>query len=296
MAEAFKTRLNQPGIVVLPGVFNAITAKLAQKAGFDGAYITGAGLINGYTGYPDIGLLGGTEVAQLAGAIASSVSIPCLCDADTGFGETFNVIRTVQQFEQVGLAGLHLEDQVAPKRCGHLDGKQVIALEQMQAKVAAACYARRNPAFTIMARVDACAVEGFDSAVKRAHAYVEAGADALFIEALVTPEDFAQFAKVAPKVPLLANMTEFGKTPMLSAREFEAMGYKLVIFPMSAFRVMAYAVEAFYRDLKATGTQKDWLDRMQTRQSLYELIEYSTYNELDQAFLERFEEVPHGSH
>ncbi|MCA9799653.1 MAG: methylisocitrate lyase [Cyanobacteria bacterium HKST-UBA04] len=296
MARQFRQRLNQKGIVVMPGAFNALSARLIEQAGFEAVYITGAGLINGLTGYPDIGLLGVQEVADLAGHIANAVGVPCICDADTGFGETFNVMRTVQLFEQRGLAGLHIEDQVAPKRCGHLDGKQIISIAAMQQKVAAACSARTNPDFVVIARVDAAAVEGFDAAVTRAKAYVAAGADAIFIEALTQREEFARFAEQLHDVPLLANMTVFGKTPMLSEAEFEAMGYKMVIFPMSCFRVMAGALAEFLGDLKATGSQANWLERMQTRQSLYELLAYSAYNDQDKALSELIKECVDGSH
>lgn len=283
MAAALRKRLAQPGIVVMPGAFNAISAKAIQAAGFEGVYVTGAGLINGVTGYPDIGLLSMPEIVQFAGYIANAVDIPVICDADTGYGEALQVMQTVQHFEQVGIAGIHLEDQVSPKRCGHLEGKQLIPIEAMQSKIAAACAARQNTDFLIIGRVDARGVTGFDDAVARAKAYVEAGADMIFPEALTSKDEFAAFAK-AVNCPLLANMTEFGKSPYLSAQDFEALGYQVVIFPMTAFRVMMKAIEEALAELKQTGTQQGFLDRMQTRQALYQLIDYSAYDTLDKRF------------
>jgi len=275
-----RKRLNQPGILPLPGAFNAITAKLIEKTGFEGVYVTGAGLINGMTGYPDIGLLSVTEVTQFAGYIANAVEIPVICDADTGYGEALQVKRTVELFEQAGVAGIHLEDQLSPKRCGHLEGKQLVSLEDMQTKIRAACRARQNPDFLIIGRVDARGVTNLHDSIRRAKAYVEAGADMIFPEAMQSREEFAQFAK-AVDIPLLANMTEFGKSPYLTTADFEALGYKIVIFPMTAFRVMMHAVEEALVTLKQTGTQQGFLDRMQTRQTLYSLIEYDAYNEWD---------------
>lgn len=282
-ADRLKKRLEQPGILVMPGAFNAITAKLIESIGFEGVYITGAGLANGTTGYPDIGMLTMTEMTQLAGYIAEAVEIPAICDADTGYGEALQVMRTVEQFEKAGLAGIHIEDQLAPKRCGHLEGKQLITIEEMQAKIVAATSTRQNPNFSIIARVDARGVNGLADAISRAKAYVEAGADMIFAEALQSKEEFAEFAK-AVNHPLLANMTEFGKSPYLSAQDFDAMGYKIVIFPMTAFRVMMKAVQAAFIELKQTGTQYGFLDRMQTRQELYELIDYPAYDALDKQF------------
>ncbi len=278
--------MEKPGIVVMPGAFNAATAKLIEQSGFEAAYITGAGLINGVTGFPDINLLSMAEVTQFAGYIADAVEIPVICDADTGYGEALQVMRTIQRFEQVGVAGVHLEDQVAPKRCGHLEGKQLISIEAMQAKIAAAISARQNPAFLVIARVDARGVTGLDDAIKRAQAYEEAGADMIFPEALQSEEEFAQFSKVL-NIPLLANMTEFGKSPYLSAQDFDALGYKIVIFPMTAFRVMMKAAQDALMELKQTGTQKGFLDRMQTREELYQLIDYPAYNALDKRFSEQ---------
>lgn len=283
MADTLRARLNQPGILMMPGAFNAATAKLIEAVGFEGVYVTGAGLINGVTGYPDIGLLSMSEVVQFAGYIAEAVDIPVICDADTGYGEALQVMRTVQQFEKAGVAGIHLEDQVSPKRCGHLEGKQLISIDDMEAKLAAALSARQNPNFMIIARVDARGVTGLEDAITRAKAYAAAGADMIFAEAMQSEEEFAQFAK-AVDIPLLANMTEFGKSPYLSAQDFEALGYKIVIYPMTAFRVMMKAAQGVYEEIKRTGTQKAYLQQMQTRQELYQLIDYSEYDTLDKQF------------
>jgi methylisocitrate lyase len=212
-------------------------------------------------------------VVRLAGYIANAVKIPAIVDADTGFGGAENVARTIRELEAAGLAGCHIEDQEFPKRCGHLAGKSIVEPEEMVGKIKAAVAARQHPDFFIIARTDARAAEGFDGAVERAGEYVAAGADAIFAEALQAPEEFRDFAKEID-LPLLANMTEFGKSPLLSFEELADFGYRIVIFPQSAFRVSMKASEEFLHALKRTGTQSDWLDKMQTRQELYELLGY----------------------
>jgi methylisocitrate lyase len=214
-----------------------------------------------------------TEVAQLAGYIARAVKIPCLVDADTGFGGAENAARTIQEFERAGLAGCHIEDQEFPKRCGHLAGKTLVPIEDMNAKIAAAAAAKRDKDFLLIARTDARAVESFDKAVERARSYLAAGADAIFPEALQNEQEFRDFAR-AVKAPLLANMTEFGKSPLLSLGQLKEMGYRMVIYPQTAFRVSMFAVGEMLRDLKQAGTQQGWLERMQTRQDLYDLLDY----------------------
>ncbi|MCS7032619.1 MAG: methylisocitrate lyase [Phycisphaerae bacterium] len=261
------------GMVPMPGAFNALTARLIEKIGFPAVYVSGAGLSNATCGVPDIGLIGLPEFATLAGYIASAVTIPAVCDADTGFGGPSNVARTVQLFERAGLAGLHLEDQEFPKRCGHLAGKSIIPCQEMVEKLRAAVAARSDADFLIIARTDARAVEGFDAAVERARRYLEAGADAIFPEALETPAEFAEFAR-AISAPLMANMTEFGKGPLLSVSQLQSMGYRMVIFPQTVLRVMMKSAEQCLRELRTSGTQTGWLDRMQTRQELYELLQY----------------------
>jgi methylisocitrate lyase len=261
------------GAVMLPGVPNAAMARQVERAGFDAVYISGAGMANATAGVPDIGLLTMTEVVRLAGYVANAVTIPAIVDADTGFGGAENVARTIQELEKGGLAGCHIEDQEFPKRCGHLGGKSIVDLEEMVGKIKAAVAARRDPNFMIIARSDARTVEGFDRAVERAGEYLAAGADAIFPEALQSPEEFRDFAKEIDR-PLLANITEFGKSPLLSFQQLAEFGYRMVIFPQSAFRVSMKASEKFFEALKKTGTQSDWLDKMQTRQELYDLLDY----------------------
>ena len=266
-------RAVQTGCVVMPGAFNGATARLVERAGFPAVYVSGAGLANATAGVPDVGLLTTTEVAQLAGYIAESVGIPVLLDADTGFGGPANVGRAVRKFERAGLAGMHIEDQQFPKRCGHLAGKSLVPLDEMQSKIDSAVRTRSDEDFLVIARTDARGVEGFDAAVRRAEAYLMAGADGIFPEGLESKAEFAKFARQV-RAPLLANMTEFGRTPLISAREFEKLGYRMVVFPLTAFRVSMKAVEACLRDLKRTGTQKSWLKKMQTRNELYGLLGY----------------------
>jgi methylisocitrate lyase len=261
------------GAIMLPGVPNAAMARQVEHVGFDAVYISGAGMANSTAGVPDIGLLTLTEVAQLAGYIARAVKIPAIVDADTGFGGSENVARTIRELEAAGLAGCHIEDQQFPKRCGHLSGKSLVDVEEMTEKIKAAVAARRDPYFTIIARTDARGVEDFDRTVARSQRYIEAGADAIFPEALQSAEEFRSFASEID-VPLLANMTEFGKSPLLSFTELAGLGYRMVIFPQSALRASMKASQKFLRDLKSSGTQKEWLGEMQTREELYKLLEY----------------------
>jgi len=278
------------GTVVLPGAFNALTAMQIERVGFEAVYISGAGLAAA-RGLPDIGLLTMAEMVADAGTIARAVAIPALADADTGYGPALSVMGTVQAYEQAGLSGLHLEDQEDPKKCGHLPGKRLVSVAEMVRKIGAASGARRDPDFLIVARTDARAVEGLEAAVKRARAYVEAGADAVFPEALESAEEFRAFAhglsKEGAKVPLVANMTEFGKTPYLSVKEFEDLGYRLVLFPVTALRVTTKAIEAMLLELKALGTQRELLSAMHTRQQLYELLQYADYEQQDRKHHER---------
>jgi methylisocitrate lyase len=258
---------------MLPGVPNAAIARQVERVGFDALYVSGAGMANATAGVPDIGLLTLTEVVRLAGYIAKAVKIPAIVDADTGFGGLENVARTIHELEAAGLAGCHIEDQEFPKRCGHVTGKSLVDVDEMTGKIKAAAGARRDPDFMIIARTDARAVEDFDRTVDRAQHYIKAGADAIFPEALQSEEEFRDFASEID-VPLLANMTEFGKSPLLSFEDFVRFGYRLVIFPQSAFRVSMKASEKFLRALKESGTQKEWINKMQTRQELYELLDY----------------------
>jgi len=266
--------------VVLPGAFNALSAMQIERAGFDAVYVSGAGLAAA-RGLPDIGLLSMTEVVSDAATIANAVAIPALADADTGFGPSLSVMRTVRELERAGVSGIQIEDQDMPKKCGHLPGKRLVPRAEMVGKIKAAVEARLDPDFFIVARTDARAVEGIAAAVERAKAYVDAGADAIFPDALESAEEFQTFARQLAKtglnVPLVANMTEFGKTPFLRVSEFEEIGYRLVLFPVTALRIAAKAIETMLTELKSAGTQHAFLERMQTRQQLYELLRYDQY-------------------
>jgi methylisocitrate lyase len=277
MSTSTSTKLREliaHGSIMLPGVANAAMARQVERAGFDAVYVSGAGMANSTAGVPDIGLLTMSEIATLAGYIANAVKIPAIVDADTGFGGAENVARTVRELERAGLAGCHIEDQEFPKRCGHLAGKSIVDVEEMVGKIKAAVAARHDSDFMIIARTDARAVEGFDRAVERAARYLAAGADAIFPEALETAEEFRDFADKID-LPLLANMTEFGKSPLLSFEQLAELGFRMVIFPQSGFRVSMKASEQFLAALRKTGTQSDWVNRMQTRQELYDLLDYN---------------------
>ena len=266
--------------VVLPGAFNALSAMQIERAGFEAMYVSGAALAAA-RGLPDIGLLSMTEVVSDSATIANAVAIPALVDADTGFGPPLAVSRTVREVERAGLSGIQLEDQDMPKKCGHLPGKRLVSRAEMVGKIKAAVEARLDPVFFIVARTYARAVEGIAAAVERAQAYVEAGADAIFPEALESAEEFqlfaGQLAKTGIKVPLVANMTEFGKTPYLRVSEFEELGYRLVLFPVTALRIAAKAIETMLTELKSAGSQHALLGQMQTRQQLYDLLRYDEY-------------------
>ena len=277
--KILRNRISGKGIV-LPGAFNGLTAKQVESIGFEGAYISGAAL-SASAGLPDIGILSLTEFSFFMKYIVDAVDLPIIADADTGFGEIANVARTVQEYEKIGLSGLHIEDQVMPKRCGHLSGKALVNKEEMCQKLQVAKMHKTDPNFLIIARTDARSVEGFNSAVERANAYLEAGADAIFPEALKTKEEFEAFAK-AIDAPLLANMTEFGVSPLLSVDELQSLGYKIIIFPVSSLRSAMKNTENLFKELKKKGTQKDFIQNMQTRQELYDLIEYEKYAALDE--------------
>lgn len=260
--------------VVLPGAFNALTARAIEQAGFEAIYLSGAALANSLVGVPDVGLTTLSEAAYHATRCAAVTSVPIISDADTGFGGPENAARAVMEFERAGLSGLHLEDQEFPKRCGHLSGKRLVAESEFCEKLAAAAAAKRDPDFLLIARTDARGVTSYDDAVARAHAYLRAGADMIFPEALEGRDELARFARDVPAL-LLANMTEFGRTPYLSVAEFAALGYRIVIFPVTLQRVAMKAVIDALQTLRAEGTQRNLLGRMQTRQELYELLGYA---------------------
>jgi methylisocitrate lyase len=263
----------------LPGAFSPLVAKAVAEAGFEGVYVSGAAL-SADLGLPDIGLTTLTEVAGRGAQIAAATNLPTLIDADTGFGAPLNAARTVTVLEDAGLAGCHLEDQENPKRCGHLDGKAVVPTSDMVKRLRAAVSARRDPDFIICARTDAAGIEGIPAAIDRAKAYADAGADLIFTEALHTPAEFEQF-RAAVDAPLLANMTEFGKSQLLTAQQLSDIGYNVVIYPVTTLRLAMYAVEVGLREIADTGTQSGLLDQMQHRSRLYSLLRYEDYNRFD---------------
>jgi len=268
--------------IAVPGVFNALVAKMAERLGFQAMYLSG-GALSAATGVPDIGLLSLTEFVDEARRLVQASSLPLLCDADTGFGEALNVERSVRLFESAGAAGIQLEDQQLPKRCGHLSGKSLVEPEAMAAKIRAACAARRDPDFVLVARTDARGVTGFDDAVRRAQLYLQAGADVIFPEALESAEEFRAFAQ-AVKAPLLANNTEFGKSPNLDLAAFAQLGYRLVLFPLTALRSAMKAAQETLADVLRKGHQRDRLSTMLTRAELYDLLGYGDYEARDRQF------------
>lgn len=279
------------GIIVAPGVFSPAVAKVAEKAGFKALYFSGAAF-SSLLALPDLGVTTLPEVARAAKEITSKVSLPLIVDADTGFGEAVNVARTVEEMRSAGAAAVHIEDQVLPKRCGHLEGKELVDVDEMVKKLVAAKEASEGE-LLIIARTDARAVEGLDGAVDRALTYCRAGVDMVFPEALESKEEFAEFRRKV-KVPLMANMTEFGKTPYLTASEFGELGYEVVIFPVTAFRVMMKAVQVALSRLQSEGTQRGMLGSLMPREEFYDLIDYHTYEEADKKALEKAKKARSG--
>jgi methylisocitrate lyase len=272
----------EQGAVPVPGVFDALVARIAERQGYRAIYLSGAALSAGMA-LPDVGLVTLPEFVAAARTITQATSLPLVCDADTGFGEALHVERAVRLFESAAVAGIHLEDQELPKRCGHLSGKHLVAPETMAAKIKAAIAARNDPDFVLIARTDARGVSGFDDAVRRARIYLEAGADAIFPEALESADEFAAFAKAVP-APLVANMTEFGRSPSLDFATLAAMGYRMVLYPVTAYRAALAAARATLAEILRSGHQRDLLPRMLTRAELYELLDYSGYEERDRAY------------
>ncbi len=277
--QAFRAGLASGRLQVLPGAFTPLSVRLIEDKGFDGAYISGA-VMAAELGLPDIGLTTLTEVAQRAHQISRMSDLPTLVDADTGFGEPMNVARTVHELEDAGVAGLHLEDQVNPKRCGHLDGKAVVDLDTAVKRIRAAVDARRDPDLVIMARTDIRGVEGMEAAIDRAKALEAAGADAIFPEAMASLDEFAAMRK-AVSVPILANMTEFGKSELFTHQQLADVGVNLVIHPVSLLRIAFGAIERALDALQTTGTLDGEVAGMQTRGRLYELLDYEAYNAFD---------------
>ena len=276
----FRAALESGKLLRFPGAFSPLVALSVERHGFEGVYISGAAL-SADLALPDIGLTTLSEVAQRGRSIAGVTNLPAIIDADTGFGGTINVPRTIQELEQAGLCGCHLEDQVNPKRCGHLDNKSLVPTKEMVEKVWAAAEARHDENFVLIARTDARASEGVNGAIERAKAYVDAGADMIFPEALQDEAEFAQFRQ-ALTVPLLANMMEFGKSKLLTTRQLSDLGLNVVIYPVTTLRLAMKAIEQGLSVIQKEGTQASLLDRMQTRAELYELLCYADYAQLDQ--------------
>ncbi len=285
----FRRLVERPGILQLHGAYNGLSALQAKAAGFEALYLSGAAM-SAAMGLPDLGIISVEDVCFFTRQIARAAQLPVLVDGDTGFGEVLNVMHMVRAFEDAGAGAVQIEDQFLPKKCGHLNNKNLAPAQEMAAKVAAARKARRH--LYIIARTDALEREGLDGAIARAKLYVEAGADAIFPEALSDPEDFHKFSSEV-KVPLLANMTEFGRTPFMTAKEFEALGYKMVIWPVSALRMAAKAHEELYATLRDTGWAKPLAGRMQTRAELYATIGYHQYEELDSSIVHSL--IPNGN-
>jgi len=285
----FRALLERPGILQMPGTHNGLAALQAKRAGFEALYLSGAGM-SASMGLPDLGVITVDEVCFFIRQVARASGLPVLVDGDTGYGEALNVMHMVRAFEEAGAGAVHIEDQLLPKKCGHLNDKKLADPHDMAAKVHAAARARRDLA--VIARTDAAASEGIDGAVARAKRYIEAGADAIFPEALVNAEMFRAFAKAMPGVKLLANMTEFGRTPFFTAAEFEAMGYRLVIWPVSAFRVANKAQARLYAAIKRDGGTQNMVGEMQSRAELYETIGYHQYEALDASIVQTV--VPQG--
>lgn len=278
--QDFRDRLASGQLLRFPGAFSPLVAMLIEEIGFEGVYVSG-GALAADLGLPDIGLTTLTEVAARSQAIVCKTSLPTLVDIDTGFGEPANVARTIKVMEQAGLCGCHLEDQQFPKRCGHLDHKQLVPADEMIRKLKAAADAKSDENFLLIARTDARGVEGLDQAIERAKKYIDAGAEMIFPEALADESEFAAFRE-AIEVPLLANMTEFGKSPLLSTEQLNNLGYNVVIYPVTGLRLAMQAVENGFRTLAEQGTQQPIVEQMQTRKRLYELLKYDQYAKLDE--------------
>jgi methylisocitrate lyase len=278
-------RLISKGIVVAPGVFNGISALVAENHGFRALYLSGSG-IAGSMGLPDLSLTSLNEVVEETRRIKLVSALPLIVDVDTGFGEVLNVERTVREIERAGASAIHMEDQILPKKCGHLEGKKLVAAEEMIEKIQAASKSRMNKDFTIIARTDARSVEGIDAAIERARLYLRAGADGIFPEALESKEEFKEFSQKVNGI-LMANMTEYGRSPLLSVDELEKLGYSIVIFPLTAFRGALKKMDEIYSNLAKNGTQRNMLNEIMTRKDYYELINYSSYELEDKKLKEK---------
>jgi methylisocitrate lyase len=282
-AARLRARLARPEILVAPGAADALTARVIEQAGFEAVYLSGAGFANAAFGLPDLGLPTLSEVVQHTRRMADAIQAPLIVDADTGYGNALNVIRAVRELERAGAAAIQIEDQVSPKRCGHFEGKEVVSCDEMVSKIAAAVYARQDPDLVLIARTDARAVEGFEAAIARARAYAAAGADMLFVEAPQTLDELGALPAAVP-APLLANMVEGGKTPLLGASELQAMGYRVVIFANTAMRVAVRAVQEAMAELRRSGTPAGLLDRMLSWDERQRLVDLPGYQTLERRF------------
>ena len=280
----FRELIDRPEILPAMGGYDALSARLIEQAGGDVVYMSGSSVSTSVHGYPDVGLTTMTEMVDRARGMANAVDVPVFCDADTGYGNPVNTMRTVEEYERAGVAGIHIEDQTFPKKCGHFEEKGVVPTAEMVAKIRAATDAREDEAFAIIARTDARAVEGFERAVERSEAYVEAGADALFFEAPTTREELERVGETFPDVPLVANMTEGGKTPLFSASEFEAMGYDVVLYPATGFKAAAKAMQELYEEIAETGTQEGMMDRLVTWEGRNDITDLDGMVELERRY------------
>jgi methylisocitrate lyase len=271
--KQFRDALQSERPLQIVGAINAYSAMQAQRAGYRALYLSGAGVANASHGLPDLGITSLNDVVEDAARITAACSLPLLVDIDTGWGTELSIQRTLRELERVGVAAVHMEDQVAAKRCGHRPGKQLVDTEEMQLRLKAALSARRSPDFVIMARTDAVNVEGLAAAIARAQAYVDAGADMIFAEAVETLDDFRQFSQ-SVRVPILANMTEFGRTPSFSLEELRMAGVSMALYPLTAFRAMNAAARMVYETIRQQGSQSSILDKLQTREYLYDVLNY----------------------
>jgi len=273
-------------IIVAPGAFDALSARLIEQAGFPAVYVTGAGVASSRLGVPDIGLTTMNEVLETAKNIVSVTNIPVICDADTGYGNALNLMRTTQEFERIGVAAIQVEDQITPKRCGHTEGKQLVSMEEMVKKIEAFRYAKQTEDFVLIARTDAIAVNGFEDAIERARAYAQAGADVLFVEAPRTIEEMKRIPELLSDVPLLVNMVEGGgKTPLLPVRELEAMGFRIAIYPASAWMAAIKAIQGVLRELKEHGSTDGFSEHMVSFQEMFEVVGLAQYRALEAKYL-----------
>lgn len=285
MGKQFKTLVLEQSPLQVLGAINAYSAMQAQTLGAQAIYLSGAGVANASYGMPDLGMTSLSDVLEDVRRVTQACSLPLLVDVDTGWGHAFNIARTVMLMEKAGVAAIHIEDQTAVKRCGHRPNKSIVSAGEMGDRIKAAVDARTDPDFVIMARTDALAVEGMNAALDRASFYVELGADMLFPEALTTLNQYTQFTQHVT-VPILANITEFGKTPLFTYDELKCAGVKLILYPLSAFRAMSFAAEQVYRTILAKGTQQDVLGQMQTRDDLYSVLKYREYERKLDQFME----------